>query len=297
MTVFLPSSVDETLSALADPEVQILAGGTDFMVEVNAGHRRPDKVLALRRVSELRTWQRQDGPVPSVRLGAAVTYTDLLGPDLAGLLPALAQAARTVGSPQIRNAGTIGGNLATASPAGDTLPVLAALEAVIEVEGPEGRRDVPMAEFVVGPKRNALHPGELLVAVRVPLLDGHQEFRKVGVRNAMVIAVASLALVLDTSARSVRCALGSVGPGPVRAIEAEAWLAQAIDWDAPAGGTAFERAAFELAAEFGRLVGEAARPIDDHRGTAVYRRHAVAVLASRAATQALSSMGPQGAAA
>jgi CO/xanthine dehydrogenase FAD-binding subunit len=284
MTVLTPTSLDQALAALADADVQVLAGGTDFMVEVNAGHRRPEKVLSLRRVPELRTWQLVNGDTgPVVRLGATVTYTDLLEPELADLLPALAQAARTVGSPQIRNAGTIGGNVATSSPAGDTLPVLAALDAVIELHGPDGPREVPLAQFITGPKRNDLRPGELVVAVRVPVLTGHQEFRKVGVRNAMVIAVASLALALDTATGTVHCALGSVGPGPIRASEAEAWLAGAIDWDLP-------RADGPEAAEFGRLVSQAARPIDDHRGTAAYRRHAVAVLAQRCAAQALASL-------
>jgi CO/xanthine dehydrogenase FAD-binding subunit len=238
-----------------------------------------------------------------VRLGAAVTYTDMLQPGLARLLPALAQAARTVGSPQIRNAGTIGGNLATASPAGDTLPVLAALEAVVEIAGPAGIRHVPVGAFITGPKRNALQPGELIVAVRLPVLTGHQEFRKIGVRNAMVIAVASLALAIDTSSRTVGCALGSVGPGPVRAPEAEAWLAAALDWDRagaghPAGAPQGARQPPQHPdpAVFGRLVADAARPIDDHRSTAAYRRHAVGVLAERAAAQALASMGPRGAA-
>ncbi len=199
------------------------------MVEVNAGHRRPAKVLSLRHIPELRSWQQL--PSGEVRLGATVTYTDMLDPALAQLLPALAHAARTVGSPQIRNAGTIGGNLATASPAGDTLPVLAALDAVVEVASALGARDIPVSAFITGPKRNALSRGELIVAVRLPLLDGHQEFRKIGVRNAMVIAVASLALAVDRTTRTVRCALGSVGPGPIRATEAEEWLAGAIDWD------------------------------------------------------------------
>lgn len=284
MTVLFPTSVDEAVAALAD-DVQVLAGGTDFMVEVNAGRRRPERVLSLGRIVELRTWQHLDGPHPEVRLGARVTYTDLLQPPLAQLLPALAQAARTVGSPQIRNAGTIGGNLATASPAGDTLPVLAALEAVVEVAGPDGVRNIPMAEFVTGVKRNALGPGELIVAVRLPVLRGHQEFRKIGVRNAMVISVASLALAIDHDTRTVRCALGSVGPGPLRATEAEQWLASEMAWDGPP--TAHPDP--ELAGHFGRMVADAARPIDDHRGTAAYRRHAVGVLAERAAAQAMKA--------
>lgn len=279
MTVLLPTSVDEAISALADTEAQVLAGGTDFLVEVNAGHRRPDAVVGLGRIRELREWQQADG---WVRLGASVTYTRMLQPDLARLLPALAHAARTVGSPPIRNAGTIGGNLATASPAGDTLPVLAALDAVVEVAGPSGVRDVPIEDFVTGPKRNSLGPGELVTAVRLRFFPGPQQYRKVGVRNAMVIAVASLALAVDTSGRTVRCALGSVGPVPLRAREAESWLAERVDWDRDRPAVA-DPAAF---AHFGALVGQAARPIDDHRSTADYRRHAVRVLAERAATQA-----------
>ena len=282
MTVLLPSSLDDALAGVSDPDVSVLAGGTDFMVEVNAGRRRPDTVLYLGRVGELRTFTVDD---TSVRLGATVTYTEMLQPPLAGALPALAQAARTVGSPQIRNAGTIGGNLGTASPAGDTIPVLAALEAVVEVASASGRRDIPIEDFIVGAKRNALQPGELIVAVRVPRRPGYQEFRKVGVRNAMVISVASLALVLDTDRRRVRCALGSVGPGPVRATEAEEWLAAELDWDQLTAQEAPDLA------HFGRLVAAAARPIDDHRGTADYRRHAVGVLAARAAAKALAAPG------
>jgi CO/xanthine dehydrogenase FAD-binding subunit len=281
MTMLLPTSIDEALSALADTEAQVLAGGTDFLVEVNAGHRRPDAVVGLGRIRELHEWQQTDG---WVRLGAAVTYTQMLRPDLAGLLPALAHAARTVGSPPIRNAGTIGGNLGTASPAGDTLPVLAALDAIVEVAGPSGVRDVSMEDFVTGPKRNALGPGELVTAVRLPLFPGPQEYRKVGVRNAMVIAVASLALAVDTAGRTVRCALGSVGPVPIRARAAESWLAEQVDWDRDRPAVP-DPAAF---GHFGALVAEAARPIDDHRSTADYRRHAVRVLAERAATQALA---------
>jgi CO/xanthine dehydrogenase FAD-binding subunit len=311
MSVLLPTTVGEAVAALSDPAVQVLAGGTDFMVEVNAGRRRPEHVLSVGRIAELRTWSH----TPSeVRLGAAVTYTDLLQPALASHLPALAQAARTVGSPQIRNAGTIGGNLATASPAGDTLPVLSALDAVVEVAGVGWVRDIPIGAFITGAKRNALVPGDLIVAVRIPVLAGHQEFRKIGVRNAMVISVASVALALDFNTRTVRCALGSVGPGPIRASTAEAWLAAAIDWDnLPAGpapaadpgsagpapaspgsagpGSAAPRPDL---AHFGRLVAGDSRPIDDHRGTAAYRRHAVAVLAERAATQALAAPRPPG---
>jgi CO/xanthine dehydrogenase FAD-binding subunit len=279
MTVLLPTSIDEAVAALADSQADVLAGGTDFLVEVNAGMRRPQAVVALGRIEALREWHRHDG---WIRLGAGVTYTQMLLPDLARLLPALAHAARTVGSPQIRNAGTIGGNLGTASPAGDTLPVLAALDAVVEVAGPSGNREIPIDAFVTGPKRNALGTGELVTGVRIPILRGWQEYRKIGVRNAMVIAVASLALAVDIDGRTVRCGLGSVGPIPLRAPAAEQWLAERVDWT---------RLAVPDPAHldhFADLVAEAARPIDDHRGTAGYRRHAVRVLARRAAAQAFS---------
>jgi len=284
VTTLVPDRLDDALSALADdPGLTVLAGGTDLMVEVNYGQRRPDGVLSLRRLAELRDWHivPGDGDGPrEVVLGAATSYTTLLGPDLAALLPALAQAARTVGSPQIRNTGTIGGNLATASPAGDTLPVLAAHGASVELASAAGRRTVPVAEFLTGPKRTALGPGELIAAVRVPAVRGPAEFLKIGVRNAMVIAVANCALVIDPVRRTVRCALGSVGPVPMRDPEAEAWAAERLDWD---GGAACDPA---VAVGFGERMAAASRPIDDHRATADYRRRAVGVLARRALLRA-----------
>jgi CO/xanthine dehydrogenase FAD-binding subunit len=294
VTVVFPTSIDDAIEALADPDADVLAGGTDYMVQVNAGVRRPARVVSVHRVEALRGWGIDAG---SVRLGAGLTYTEMLDPALARLVPALAHAARTVGSPPIRNSGTLGGNLGTSSPAGDTLPVLIALDAVIEVAGPTGRRDVPMLSFCVGPKRSALEAGELIVAVRVPLDRGPQEYRKVGTRNAMVIAVASVALSLDLAGRAVRVGLGSVGPTPLRAPAAERWLADRIDWNALSADPAWF-------VQFGSLVADEAQPIDDHRSTAAYRRHAVGVLARRSAAALLSqaadgsraSEGSQGAA-
>ena len=279
MTVLVPTDLDEALAALADdPGALVLAGGTDLMVEINAGRRRFESVVALRRVTELHEVLVDPDPdAGSVRLGAGVTYTRLLGDDIAALLPALAQAARTVGSPQIRNAGTIGGNLGTASPAGDTLPVLVALGATVELASLTSRRTVPIDAFVTGVKQTVIEAGELIAAVVVPLRPGGQEFRKVGVRNAMVIAVASVALVVDAASQVVRVGLGSVGPVVLRAPEAEAWISPRLSWQA--GGAALGAA--DDAAEFGQMVAAAARPIDDHRSTAAYRRHAVGVLAAR----------------
>lgn len=284
MTVLAPDLVSDALVALGDdPTLTVLAGGTDLMVELNYGRRRPGDVLSLRRLDELRGWRIEPGTddrADEVVLGAATTFTTLVEPELSALLPALAQAARTVGSPQIRNTGTIGGNLGTGSPAGDTLPVLVAHGASVELASAGGRRSVPVAEFLVAPKRTTLQPGELIVAVRVPVVPGPGEFLKVGVRNAMVIAVANCALVLDPARRTVRCALGSVGPVPVRDAAAEEWVGERLDWD---GGGPLDPA---LAAEFGQRMATTCRPIDDHRSPAAYRRHAIGVMARRALTRA-----------
>jgi CO/xanthine dehydrogenase FAD-binding subunit len=287
VTVLAPDRLSDALTALAgDPAPIVLAGGTDLMVDVNYGRRRLDDVVSLRRLGDLRGWRVERGETgDEAVIGAAATYTTLLAPDLSALLPALAQAARTVGSPQIRNTGTIGGNLATGSPAGDTLPVLVAHDARVELTSAGGRRSLAVAELLVGPKRTALAPGELITAVRVPVVPGPGEFLKIGVRNAMVIAVANCALVVDPSRRTVRCALGSVGPVPIRDPDAEAWVADRLDWD---GGREPDPG---VVGEFGRRMAAASRPIDDHRATADYRRHAVGVMARRALARAFPPHG------
>jgi CO/xanthine dehydrogenase FAD-binding subunit len=275
--VLVATTLHEAVAALgAHPNALVLAGGTDLMVEVNEAHRSlagDETVVAVNRVAELRAWS-VDTATRLVRLGAGVTYAELARPPLSDLLPALGQAARTVGSPQIRNAATIGGNLATCSPAGDGLPVLAALDAVVELLGPDGTRSMPVEEFMTGVKRTARRLGELLTAVTVPLLDGWQGYAKVGVRNAMVIAIAGACLAVDTPGRSVRIALGSVAPTIVRAPEAEAFADAAVNW---VTGTASD----DVVTRFATLAAAAARPIDDHRASAAYRRRAVEVLAGR----------------
>jgi len=283
MTVVVPACLEEAFEAFDKcPDAQLLAGGTDFMVEVNFALRRPPAVVCLRKVEELKGWRLEGGEVV---LGAGITYAELMGPQLGDLVPCLAQASRTVGSPQIRNAGTLGGNLGTASPAGDSLPVLAALDAKIIVASKNGRRSLGLDELIVGPKRTTLGPGEVIVEIRVPAALGSQEFLKVGTRNAMVIAVASVALVVDWAGRSVRCALGSVGPVVIRARDAEKFISSRIDW------TGRELTGNDDLAEFTALVRSAARPIDDHRSTADYRRHAVGVCAQRALGRILANHG------
>ncbi|HSM01785.1 MAG TPA: FAD binding domain-containing protein [Acidimicrobiia bacterium] len=261
-----PASLSDALDALdADPEATILAGGTDLMVSVNYDSLRPSSVIAIRRVRELHEW---DGRF----IGAGVTFARMEN----GPIRALAQAARTVGSPQIRNAGTLGGNLGTASPAGDSLPVLAALDAEIVVTSKGGERSVHWDEFVTGPKRTALEPGELIVGSRLPeRIPPGQAFAKIGIRNAMVIAITSCCLFRDEDGRTT-VALGSVGPTPIRARRAEEMIS-----DEPSPSPA----AIE---EFGRLVAEEVSPIDDHRSTAAYRRHASGVLAKRLLARVLT---------
>jgi CO/xanthine dehydrogenase FAD-binding subunit len=276
MPVLTPAALADALDALdRDPSALVLSGGTDLMVEINGGHRAvATTVVSLRRIEELRSVTSAGG---WLHMGGGVTFTRLLEADVVAAAPALAHAARTVGSPQIRNAATIAGNIATASPAGDSLPVLVALDAVVTIAGAARRRTVPLTDLIVGPKRTSLGPGELITEVSVPIVRGHQEYRKVGARNAMVIAVASVALVIDLDAFTVRVGLGSVGPVPLRAPEAEGWIADRLAWEQD-GARLVDDAD---APAFGALVAGAALPIDDHRSTAAYRRHAVGVLATR----------------
>ncbi len=282
MPVHLPDTVDAAVAHLAhDPLATVLAGGTDLMVEVNDGHRRPGgSVVVVNRITELRSWRR-DQSAGSVTIGAAVSYREIETGPLGTMFPALGQAARTVGSPQIRNAATLGGNLATCSPAGDGLPVLAALDATVELASAAGRRTMPVSEFMVGVKRTAALPGEMIVSISLPLSAGWQGYAKVGVRNAMVIAVASACVVLDLARQSVAVALGSVGPTVLRCPEAEQHLASSIDF------ATFEVAPTDLE-RFAELVSMASRPITDHRSSAEYRRHAVGVLAKRLVRRASS---------
>ena len=264
MDVLTPRSLEEALQIKGErPDAVPIAGGTDLMVELNFDRRRPDAMLNLGEVEELRGWSRENG---TLRLGAGLTYTEAMEEPLRSLLPALAEASRTVGSPQIRNRGTLGGNLGTASPAGDALPPLLVGDAEVELASAGGSRRLPLDEFLVGPKRNALAPDELIVAVHVRPSGAAQTFMKVGPRNAMVIAVCSLAVSVDRERGELRAAFGSAGPVP-----------------------ALVRAPLEEADGFPALVASAASPIDDVRGTAAYRRHALRVLAARGLERCLAA--------
>lgn len=281
MDMVQPTTWADALAAkAASPDLLAIAGGTDVMVDLNFDRRRPAGLLDLTRIDDLRAWDVLDG---TLRLGAGVTYAQVVA-DLGELLPGLTIASRTVGSPQIRNRGTVGGNLGSASPAGDAHPPLIAARAVVEVGSVRGARRVPVRDFFTGVKRSVLEPDELIRAVHVPVATGPEQFSKIGTRNAMVIAVASFGLRLDPADHRVGTGIGSAAATPRPATEAERFLAGELDaldaWDSR--GALSE----SLVRRFADLVAEAAAPIDDVRGTAAYRRHALAVMARRTLTWA-----------
>ncbi|GAA1373976.1 FAD binding domain-containing protein [Catellatospora chokoriensis] len=277
MDFMTPSTWADALAIRADrPDAVPLAGGTDVMVELNFHRRRPGVLLDLTRIGDLTTWA-MDGEL--LRVGAGVSYTRIIE-ELGDRLPGLAMAARTVGSPQIRNRGTLGGNLGSASPAGDGHPPLLAAGAQVELASVRGTRLVPIGEFFTGPKRSVLAPDELIAAVWVRPAAGPEQFSKIGTRNAMVIAVSSFALALHPGRRAVGTGIGSAAPTPRRAADAELFAAGQLPWDTLAALDP------DVARRFGELVAASAAPIDDVRGTAAYRRHALAVLAQRTLTWA-----------
>lgn len=283
MTVLIPNTLDEALAMLSDnPSADLLTGGTDMMVEVNFNHRKPSTVIALRRLTELQSWS-INKEQQRVTIGAGVPYAEMEHGPLAETLPCLAEAARTVGSPQIRAAGTLGGNLGTCSPAGDGLPVLSALDATIHLLSHTGERQISFHDFMTGPKRNVRSSDEIITAVSMNIPNGWQGYAKVGVRNAMVISVASACLVMDhgvSDTRMVRLALGSVGPTIIRCRETESW------WNKLPSSQQTATATID---EFGSRAGDESRPIDDHRSTADYRRHAISVLSRRLLTRGTQS--------
>ncbi|MEU2394454.1 FAD binding domain-containing protein [Streptomyces sp. NPDC007369] len=276
MEFLRPATWEEALAAKAEyPAALPIAGGTDVMVEINFDHRRPEYLLDLTRIGLLYEWE--VGEEATV-LGAAVPYTDIVE-RLRGPLPGLALASHTVASPQIRNRGSVGGNLGTASPAGDAHPALLAAGAEVEAESVRGSRLIPIDAFYTGVKRNALAPDELIRAIRIANATGPQQFSKVGTRNAMVIAVCAFGMALHPRSRTVRTGIGSAAPTPVRAGVAEEFLCAALEeggfWESGQDLTP------SVVRQFGMLAAASCNPIDDVRGTAKYRRHAVGVLARR----------------
>jgi CO/xanthine dehydrogenase FAD-binding subunit len=258
--VLTPRTLDEALRLKSDfPDAVPIQGGTDVMVELNFDRARPAVLLNLNELADLRGWSFAEG---ELWLGSGLTYSEAMASPLAEDMPALAEAARTVGGPQIRNRGTIGGNLATSSPAGDALPPLLVCGAEVQLASVRGERKVPLHEFLVGVKRNSLAADELILGVCISEQPGRQTFMKVGPRNAMVIAVVSLALRVD---EELRAAFGSAGPV-----------------------STLVRGRLDEVDSFPDMVAEAASPIDDVRGSAAYRRHALRVLTKRALDRCLA---------
>ena len=274
MTVIVAKELNTALAALREHhDARLIQGGTDLMVEINFNHVKPTTMISLRDVASLRTIRR-DQP-GTLSIGSGVPYSVIEGEPVLSEIPALAQAARTVGSPQIRAAGSLGGNLGTCSPAGDTLPVMFALDAMIHLNTLDSSRIVSIHDFMTGVKRSVRQHDEIITSIEFPIINGWQGYSKVGVRNAMVISVASACLVADHENANVRIALGSVGPTIIRCREAEAWLKSTQDLSAG------QSISIDVANEFGRRAAGESSPIDDHRSTAQYRRHAISVLASR----------------
>lgn len=272
MEFFRPTTLSDALSLKSEhPTALCINGGTDVMVELNFDRKRPETLLDLSALAELSEWSDQGD---SILLGAGVSYTRIYQ-DLAIELPGLAMASRTVGSLQIRNKGGVGGNLGSASPAGDAHPALLASGAKVNVASVNGTRAIDINDFFVGPKKNAMNPDEIITSVLIPKARGGQQYSKIGTRNAMVIAVCSFGIAIDALNKSVGTGIGSAGPTPLRALEAESYAAAQLDWK---NGNAVTP---EVMKEFGALVAAASRPIDDVRGTAAYRRHTLAVISGR----------------
>lgn len=274
MSVIVAKELTTALTALREhADARLIQGGTDLMVEINFNHVKPTTMISLRDVESLRTIRRDQSGMLSI--GSGVPYSIIEGEPVLSAIPALAQAARTVGSPQIRAAGSLGGNLGTCSPAGDTLPVMFALDAMIHLNTVDSSRVVSIHDFMTGVKRSVCQHDEIITSIDFPIINGWQGYSKVGVRNAMVISVASACLVADHENAHVRIALGSVGPTIIRCREAEAWLK---DNHSLSTGASIS---LDVADEFGKRAAAESSPIDDHRSTAEYRRHAISVLASR----------------
>jgi xanthine dehydrogenase small subunit len=254
-----PRSVGEALRMLERAPATPLAGATDLYVHLNAGTLEPRRFLNLWGLDELRRIEVKRG---LLSIGALATFSDCQRSALVRRrLPMLAAAAREVGGAQIQNRGTLGGNVANASPAGDALPVLAAAEALVVLRSADGARRLPFGSFYTGYRSTVMRPGELIVAFEIPPVPGKQWFRKVGTRLAQAISKVVIAAVRDARPR---IALGSVGPTVMRAPRTE---------DALAAGASIEEARAVLEAEI--------KPMDDLRSSADYRRRVAGNLLER----------------
>jgi len=277
----LPGSVDECLQILArrGPDTRMVAGGTDLLPQMKSGLLKPGWVIDLSGVAELRGVREADGG--GLRIGASVTAGELeRDPRVQARYPALAESAAMVGSIQVRNLATLGGNLCNAAPSADMAPPLLALDAEAVIAGPAGRRRVPMASFFLGVRRTVLAPGELLLELVLPVTgprSGGNYLRHTPRRelDIAVVGVASQLTLSDGVCAKARIALAAVAPVPLRATDAEHALER-------------QSVTSELIERAAELAAAAARPIDDHRGSVAFRHHLTRVLTRRTLTTALA---------
>ena len=299
-SLFGPQSVVEAVQVLAEhPDAVIIAGGTVAMPEITEGRRHPGAVLTLHRCAELRGWSTGPG---EVLLHAGLTLAEMQQRDLRQQVPALNQAARTIGAPHIRAAATLGGNLVVGPASADLPVVLAALGASVLVASADGVRTVSVSDFYDRDGVPQLTPGELVVGARVPVVEGMQGFMKIGVRGGISRSILSIMLAVDPARRSATCVVGAMAlaelpsgtgrgglPTLLRADHADRWLAEQVDWEA---GAIADPTVYET---FGRLVADSL-VYGDGGGTLggggdPYRRKAVEICARRALLRALPPLG------
>ncbi len=274
---YTPTSLQQALELLDEfqPDARIIAGGTDLILEIEKGIRRPDAVIDISRLNGLDTiWLDEDD---RIHLGPTVTHNQVVGSTLCRqrAFP-LVNACWQIGSPQIRNRGTVAGNLITASPANDTISPLMALDAGVTLASVNGKRTLALKDFFLGVRKTALQPNEMLADIHFPAMQPNQvgTFKKLGLRRAQAISIINVAVVLTFDRDKIsdaRITLGSVAPTIIRAPKAEAALIGQSLSD-------------EIITHAANLAAEAAKPIDDIRGSASYRRYSVGVYTRRALT-------------
>ncbi len=255
--VVAPENLQIAIDILSGENTKVIAGGTDLMVRVRQGMFKPDVMVDITRIHSLKGIKKTD---KHIEIGATTTHSDILkNPDTP---PLLKEAVSKIGSPQIRNLGTIGGNIVNASPAGDTLVPLYLYEATVEITG-KGTKELPIEEFIGGPGKTVLKQGEILSNIRIPILKGYKHiFHKVGERDAMAISVVSMGILYKTDGdilQDIRVAFGSVYPTVIRIKEVEELLRN-------------QRISKDILIEASKIIEKSVKPISDVRATAMYRK-------------------------
>ena len=280
---FDPESIDEVVRLLREKEnCELIAGGTDLLVNIKQELSSPDALISFRKIKEMKTIKKETNG--SLTIGAATPLSKVVtSPEVRNFQIAISNAAEKVGSKQIRNRGTIGGNICNASPAADTAPILLALEAKAKIESQDGKRVVPMTEFFLGPGNTALQRGEVLTALVIPTEAANFQcaYLKLGVRKALEIPIVGVAVAVKTvdgRCEIARIALGAVGPTPMRSSRAERLVT----------GADLTENTEAIAEEAARLAMEECSPITDIRASKEYRRDMVGIIVKRAIKQILT---------